>query len=268
MCVFLLVGTIFVKNYVLFGFFGSSSWMGMNMWRIAKHCHVTKLLKPEVALVRTFSHLSKYPEKYRMMPVAYSKIPVLVADSKKKGTVNLNHYAYIRISNDYLKESFHAISNDIPGYLKSVFQGWNNYSSPAWTYLFLEENRKKIQGYVDVFTFAKQRRFVEQNVFGISQNRGYPISSKLIVPAALIFMAIFFAIDFIRRIRRDDGQEYIYYGFMVMTIFYVAIIGTCFEYGENQRFRVQTDPLLYLATAIAIGKTYRNCKGKMKKTAD
>lgn len=257
--VFLGVGVLFFKNYVLFGVFGSSSWMGMSLARMTEQCEVSNVVTPEVTLVRPFSPLIKYPEKYRRVPVEYSQIPVLTAEIKRNGRKNLNHYGYIGISNEYLKNSLNLISNDFSGYLKSVKKAWINYSTPAWNFHYLKENKKKIQNYIDMVSLHKYRFYIERELLGIGHGSDFPVSTMLVIPALLAFIAVFFIVDLIKFIcgRETFIRQRIFFGFMVLTVFYVAILGNCFEYAENNRFRVQTDTLLYIAVVIAVREIWR-----------
>lgn len=241
----LLVGLIFLKNLAIFGFFGSSSWIGMNLWKIAPHGEVSMLIaNPKVTNIPVFSPISEYPEKYRKVPIRFSEISVLTAEYKMNGKQNFNHYGYISISQEYLKGSLNLISNDFSGYLNNVIKAWVKYSYPTWHYYFLGNNRKTIQGYINVISFVKYRLYIERELFGIKPVDYLPISSLLIIPTALIFIVIFFTINFIKFIRGDVClQQIVFFSFMVLTILYIAVIGNAIEFGENHRFRVQTDSL-------------------------
>lgn len=267
--VLLLVGSMFIKNYALFGFFGSSSWIGMNLWKITKNLEVSKLVADsEVTSVEPFSPISMYPGKYRKVPITYSKIPGLTAEYRQSGKVNFNHYGYIAISNEYLKESLNFILNDFTGYLKKVVLAFSVYSRPAWYYYpVLDDNREKIQGYIDFISFAKPRSYIERELLRIKIGRKYPypISSILVIPAALTFIVVFFAVDSIKFIRKSACfQQRVFFSFMVLTILYVTVLSIGFDYAENNRFRVQTDPLLYLATIISIREVWSTFQNKIQ----
>jgi hypothetical protein len=45
--------------------------------------------------------------------------------------------------------------------------------------------------------------------------------------------------------------------FCFATVLYAAVIGNLLEHGENMRFRVQTDPLLFLAAIYSIDCIHR-----------
>ena len=50
--------------------------------------------------------------------------------------------------------------------------------------------------------------------------------------------------------------------FCAGTVFYVALLGNMLEHGENMRFRVQTDPLLYLAALQVAALIRRPSRGR------
>ena len=264
--VLLLVGSIFIKNFVLYGFFSSSSWMGMNLWKIAPHSEVsTPTDNSNVTDVTLFSPISNYPDKYLKVPMKYSEIPVLTTEYKQNGTINLNHYGYISVSQAYLNGAVNLILNDFSGYLKNVIVAWGKYCRPAKDNAFVKDNRNAIQSYIDVISFTKPRFYIEHELFGIKDAFGFPISSLLIIPFAIIMIIIYFIINIIKFIYRDASlQQIVFLSFMVLTILYVAVIGNTFESGENERFRVQTDPILYLVSAITIRDIWKYFRNKIK----
>jgi len=52
---------------------------------------------------------------------------------------------------------------------------------------------------------------------------------------------------------------------LVLTIFYVFIVGNLLEFNENNRFRVMTDPLLFLAVLFAVSDIWAALKERYRK---
>ena len=51
--------------------------------------------------------------------------------------------------------------------------------------------------------------------------------------------------------------------FMTFTVIYVAVLGNALDCGENNRFRVETDPLIFLLGIIVARDTYSYLMQKM-----
>ncbi|MFC1600883.1 ArnT family glycosyltransferase [Candidatus Sumerlaeota bacterium] len=250
----LLVGSLFLKNLVVFGFFGSSSWMGMSVWNIVKENEAPILTAdPAVIMVEPFSSIDQYPEKYRDVPDKFSAIPGLTDEYKQSGAINLNHYGYLAISAEYLKGARDSISYDVAGYLKNVVWAWGFYAKPSWDYCYMEDNGDKIRGYLAFISLGNAGPYFDRQVLGIRHDLDYSILSLLIIPTALLLVIIHLALCFTTITRvRVSCEARLCLCFIVFTILYVTVLGNSIELRENNRFRVQIDPLLYIATVISL----------------
>jgi hypothetical protein len=230
----ILIGSIFLKNFLLFGFFGSSSWMGMNLWKIAPIGEKSEQLADSgVTRLEPFSAIGDYPEAYRSVPESYAAVPAVAAELKQNGKPNLNHYGYLAVSKAYGSESIELIKRDPGGYLGIVLKAWGLYISPASDYPLLKP--------------------ANINALGKYSKLAAPNASLFLIPAGLILTLLFFLICIVPRSRGGPRvQEWAFSTFCVGTVFYVAILGNFMEHGENMRFRVQTDPLLYVAALFAL----------------
>ncbi len=210
----LLVGAVFLKNLLLFGFFGSSSWMGMNLWKVAPVGGKQQQLgNSAVAMVEPFSAITNYPSAFQTVPARFSEIPALADAFKQNGQPNLNHVGYIAVSEAYKQKAVGLIAGDLPGYAGIVMKAWRNYFTPARHYFLLNPSNH-----------------------AVLKPLAIPGDAFLLVPAGLLLMLAGLT-------KRPDA----FYLFCAGTVLYIALIGNGLEHGENMRFRVQTDPLLYLA---------------------
>ncbi|MEM8933998.1 MAG: hypothetical protein AAGE94_22595, partial [Acidobacteriota bacterium] len=259
-----LVALIFVKNLVLFGSFASSSWMGMSLWRIAGQGHpdVAALVAdgtlPAIAAIDAFSPVGDYPERYREIPPRFADVEALTVEKKTVGRTvgrgfdNLNHVAYLDLSADYRQAASTMIRHDPVGFLGRVALAWGTYSKPSWEYDFVAHNRPALRGWIDAVTLASPRFAIERQVTGREPPFVFPLSSLLVIPAAFVVVMLA-AIGRTRRVaagtwRRGDA----FLLFAATTIAYVGLVGNTFELGENHRFRVVTDPLLFVATLAVV----------------
>ncbi len=260
-----VVGSVYLKNLLIFGFFGTSSWLGMNLYRVVNTDAVSsEAADTEVTSVRTFSSMSDYPKRYRGVPATFSEIPALTTEHKKVGYKNLNHYGYVRISREYMAGALSAIKSDPGYYLRNVAVNWvRYYPKPGWSIKFMTENSGAIEGYINVTSLAGPRFFIERNVLGFRKPRRFPLSSLLILLGALFLVVVNVGFHFVRFAKSGEHAEHLLIlGFMVLTILYVAIVGNLVEHGENNRFRVETDPLLYLAVMIVVRDIWRAAAAK------
>ncbi|MEI6148052.1 MAG: hypothetical protein WCS01_03070, partial [bacterium] len=143
-CAVLLVTSLYVKNLSRFGFFGSSSWSGMNLFRIAAYSANARSVKDcvqpkripsigsvvnlaarspgsntlnrlvqegrlsRVAAIMPFSKITAYPEAFRTQLWHRVNAPELTEPYRKWG-LNMNHEAYVSVSREYQTASTYII---------------------------------------------------------------------------------------------------------------------------------------------------------------
>ena len=270
-----LVGTLYLKNLALFGFFGSSSWMGMNMFNIAQHSVGTNVVNelvrlgsiPSVASQPPFSAIDKY-SKIDSPQLAPPGIDPLTTKTKASGTPNYNHADYVRIAQEYRQASSYIIRKNPRLYLSSVFDAWCLYCQPSWHNDFLKRNNQamsvwlsslsclRTQGWIDLRPFKRW-------AFGAEGEKDlYPVTSLLFLPSIIVFACAGAAARISRFARKGDSSG-VAFIFMTFTVIYVAVLGNAFEYGENNRFRVETDPLIFLLGAIIARDAYSYAMQRM-----
>lgn len=250
----LLVGALYGKNLAVFGFFGTSSWAGMNFWRIAQNERVLEEPSLDAAVVDlpSFSPLEDYGARYAAVPPRFEDVRALTSARKTSGAVNYNHYGYLPISAVYMRASIASVRMDPAAYLRRVAQAWRIYSRPAWRYYAVDDNRERLATYIDLVTLAEPRFRLEKALFGWSRRYEYPASSLLVVPLAFVLAVGSHVRRIVRARRRKTVQGLLFPTFVVFTIVYVAVVGNFLEFEENNRFRVETDALLFVATILSM----------------
>jgi hypothetical protein len=234
----LLVGSLFLKNLLLFGFFGSSSWMGMNLWKVVPTGGKdAQLAESAVVQQAPFSPLSNYPTEFHSIPKPFYDVPALAAEEKQNSEPNLNHVGYISISEEYKRMAIKLIRSDPAGYAGIVLKAWGKYIEPARSYPLLSRpNLTALENWVMLWT---------------------PASSYLLVPLGLLLIVW----STRQVVLLGESERPALFLFCFGTVFYIAVLGNFMEHGENMRFRVQTDPLLYMAALTAllhISRRFRN----------
>ncbi|MBN1563395.1 MAG: hypothetical protein JXA10_06130 [Anaerolineae bacterium] len=241
----LLTVVFLLKNLVVFGFFGLSSWSGMNFYNIVEKERSdselqslveTGVLDPVVVEVDVFSRPSKY--------IAYgftetSDIPVLRRDDR-------NNINYIDISNTYGRNALALLKHDPATYLLNVGKAYMLYTYPSARFKHTVLNAEKMGLHEQLY-----------NVFlgtGISFDRGiiriFPVWAMPLTLLAYVY-------DAFNRLRRTAWAWRAYLRqdttlvFMFGLIVYGLIMGIFFEFGENERFKYLTEiPLIMLAAAM------------------
>ena len=253
-----------IKNYEVFGFFGTSSWMGMNVWKIASrtftHGEVQQLIAagsvPPLVGAENFAPLPHYPKSFHAVPRNLRNIPVLIMPFKVNGCPNYNHYGYIAISREHLKAARFILRHQKSRYLSAVAEAWLTWCRPAWQYGFLLKNIAHIHGYIDAVSavsfwgrFDPAPFFIR--VFGAYTGPIEFASSCIFMGVALLLTAATGIIGL-----RGMWTRSLPFGrvmaFMAMTVWYVAVIGNALECGENNRFRALSDPLIFVCVALAL----------------
>ena len=130
----LLVVSLYAKNKVLFGHFAASTWTGMSLG----HLTIDPLPREEaerLVAAGTLSPASAHPafSRARVYQGAYfdpppaTRVRALYWEEKTTGAPNYNHAAYIRISEDLLRDSLWVLRHRPGVYLASVREAWSIY---------------------------------------------------------------------------------------------------------------------------------------------
>lgn len=282
----ILIMGLYTKNLILFDSFGSSSWLGMNIWRVATHPSTVNISArdrikdpkdkrkvliqrnidelqmhnkiSQASVIGAFESIDKYPLQYHLLPNQYANIKVLSDKYKTTGAQNFNYYGYINIAKDMKMDAIYLVTNNFPNSIRAVVVSLGLYSRPSWHYSFVAENHKKIKGYSDFFVIVNPRVFLEEHILGIKSDWGFPYSSFMLIPFSMILIVIYILIHMVD-INRDKKIDFVSI-FMLYTILYMAIVGNIFEIGENNRMRVMTDPLLYMLVIISIKSIYKRLR--------
>lgn len=248
-----LVGSLYAKNYLMFGFFGGSSWAGMSAWKMAK-CE-THNLPPDVSQliqIEEFAPIGFYPSQYRELAKSSPQHPALTNDKKVNGEMNLNHLAYVNIAKGYGAAAAKCIEENPVEYGIKVIQAWGVFSKPSWEYFFLEQNRKKMMAYIEALSLNHLRFFIENKLLKLPKLYEFPFSSLLLIPFCLILISVEYSLKVYETLKDTRSRESLLSDtFMVATIWYVGMVGNLMEYGENHRFRVEVGFLIFIATCVA-----------------
>lgn len=262
-----VISTLYIKNFYMFGFFGGSSLKGMSMAKVAAasigHDRINRLVKSgsisSIFYLSPFLHLNQYPEELRRhaLPLNCLNVPELTAERKASGSPNFNHRDYITISQEYEKGAIFIIRHYPRLYLFKVCHSWLVYLKPSWQNVFLEKNVNAIRNYISFLSLFRLRYWIDLRTLvripsGITgKNFMYPVTNFLLLPP-IFFMVFILGIFRMCRLFITGETSHLAYLFMIYAVMYIAVVGNMIEIGENNRFRVMTDPLVFVLVVATL----------------
>jgi hypothetical protein len=221
-----LVLALALKNLMLFGFFGTSSWGGSSFHRMFTEAlereQVSELVErgeiSAISLEWEFSRPEVYLEVLDVEPHARG-VPALDTTRKtltRENPANYNHWIYPYASREYFRNALKLMKLHPEAYLRSVRWTAHRFLDPVTDDPFLRANRFAIR------RFALASEAVERSVV-----------FRVALLAGLVY-------GFLALIRPGTSRaERFFLAFAVGTILWVIAAGILLEYGENNRFRYQ-----------------------------
>src|SRR5208337_3586455 len=147
----LIVLGLYTKNWILFGAFSGSTWLGMNMDTITAHQLTGReardligrgVISP-VSLLDVGSPIELY-RPYIQTP-ARTGIPVLNDCVTSTGATNFNCLAFLQIQHIYTRDGLALLRTYPVVYLRSLEAAWFTYFLPAGDFPSFDLNRPRIR---------------------------------------------------------------------------------------------------------------------------
>lgn len=258
----LLVCTaVYAKNAIQFDSFGATTCAGINAARMT-----TMQLDPAVvgAMIRRgeLSRFARYspfglpidtPEVFRDEP----RRGVALLDRPLKSTraPNLDHAAYLDICDRYLEDAVTVLRKHPGAFARGWRMGTFVFWRPPDQYgFFTRANREAVRPLdrvYGVFAYGQPRPATDVEALALAP-RGDPAVSKrapevgwLTALAYLVAVAGGLVVLARQRAARAPPPAFaVVTAFVLLNVAWVAVVGTAFESGENNRFRFLVDPLV------------------------
>jgi len=261
-----------LKNALLFGFFGTSSWDGMSLWTKVNgfgpeelEVFHSKGMISSLALkaeLQAFQPINFYFDDaaLKAMPCHH---PADCNQLRSTGYPNFNHIGYIVLSKQLWKDAFRLIS-----YNPSLFAFYTggSYCLTLWhssdaVHALFKNNMEVVKKIERVY------RFLYLGFLG-GENR---LSGRQ-WGRAMVITALFFIVylsTFLHLFRKDES---ISPALITVCLFcliihsYTLLVSSTIEFGENNRFRFPVDSAFLVLTAgnIVIWKTLISSRFKNK----
>jgi hypothetical protein len=268
----LVVGAWSVKNIVVFDSWSNSTWVGMNLSYIA-HAGVTEsrcralVAKHEVspiACLRAFSPPSAFAAQFPH-PHRYGA-PATDVPYKSTGQPNYNASLYLDVAKQYQRDAIELVRDGgVPAVTRAEAAAYTLWAEPADDLLQLQKVRRPIAGYADWFDRLVLLRPVAtgwNNPSRFTADAGsFPIGDALgsvsYTLLALFALAIYGGVAGWRRGRRGDPVLRCVCVAGLILVVYSTVVGNALDYRENNRFRVETSPVVLVLGALGAELVWR-----------
>jgi len=262
----LLAFGLFFKNWILFGSFSSSTWLGMNMSTILTHQlteqeargFISRGVISPVSLIDAGSPIALYRPYVQMPPK--TGIPVLDEEVTATGATNFNNTVFFQIQRYYMKDGAWILRNYPVAYLRSLQAAWFSYFLPTGDFPFFDLNRPRIFGidrffnlvFFGQFKYASDRKELRE----IAGQGGklrlilYTGTFLLIGLPALWLWSIYYLVNGVRR-KTIPPPVAVVIGFFLFNITYLTGVSNFLSSFENNRYRFQVDAFFVILLGIA-----------------
>lgn len=243
------------KNQLQHGFFGTSSWYGIGLWRVALFNQDQDLLDElyeggELHDVVTFPPFTP-PSAYRR--IGFDNVSS-VESLSRDDFQNVNQPA---ISEAYRSSAIVLIRHTPRQYFRNIFTAYGNFSDPTSRFSHLAANRDRIRWHASLEQWLLLRPLAAR--IEAKLGRGYFGSIYfLLFPAFLLLYAWQF-IGRTKGIRQasetilDDRVLF----FITAIVGYTIIVTSAMELGENVRFKFMIEPAFLTSVAIMAHRRWR-----------
>jgi hypothetical protein len=239
-----------LKNAILFGFFGTSSWGGNSAHRMMTESAPRERIEEwvqegklgPISLEAEFSPPGVYRRILGESAGHDRGVPALDQMEKPNALhnpVNYNHWIYPVASRAYASGALRILHED-PGIFRTSIE-WTarRFLDPVTDSTFLYQNRGVIQ------RWARAEEALETSLSA-------RVAMVIVLGAAIFALAR----------RRVCESERLFVLSLVGTVLWIAASGIALEYGENNRFRYSTLAPLFVLGAVAVRDAVRALSGR------
>jgi hypothetical protein len=263
----LVVLGLYTKNWILFGSFSGSTWLGMNMDTITAHQlnsreardFVTRGVISPVSLLDLGSPIALY-RPYIRMP-ARTGIPVLDECVTSTGATNFNCLAFFQVQHAYTRDGITLLRNYPIVYLRSLQAAWFTYFLPAGDFPFFDLNRPRIRAldrfwnvvFFGQFKDASDRKQLRR-LAGQGARASLVLHTGVFLMIGLPALWIWGVVYLARGIRRKtlDHPSALLIGFLLFNIAYLTAVANLLSSFENNRYRFPFDAFYVVLLGVAL----------------
>ncbi len=268
----IIVVGLYTKNWVLFGSFSGSTWLGMNMDTITAHQLTGRegrdlvaqgVISP-VSLVDLGSPIESY-KPYVQMP-ARTGIPVLDECVTSTGATNFNCLAFFQVQRAYTRDGLALLRHYPIVYLRSTAAAWFTYFLPPGDFPFFDLNRPRIRAVDRFWNVVFFGQFYDAgDRKGLRELAARGAFASLVLHTGLFLMIglpalwIWGVVHLVRGVRRNtlDRPSAILIGFLLFNIGYLTAVANLLSSFENNRYRFPFDPFYLVLLGLVLEQLRR-----------
>ncbi len=255
----LLATGLYVKNFVQFDSFTTSSWVGLNLANVVRRAAPSSAGLPGILGTSSFSK----PEAFASFERPPTGVPILDERYSSTGQPNYNNALYVDVSEEYLRQSIDYIKSHPAEYAGGVADSFAYYFTPPTAQpSSLGSNEPRLGSYVRFYdaAFGLQPTEFTYYVPG-SKQRYIPSRANLQWTMVLVYALALSVLPIMVwrarfRPRQHTGTRWVLAAASA-TIWMSMITGNLFETTENSRFRFETDPIAWVLAAVVVAAAVR-----------
>jgi hypothetical protein len=270
-----IILALYTKNWILFGSFSGSTWMGMAMDTITSH-QLTKreaqdfvrrgVISP-ISLLDVGSPIEFY-RPYITVP-ARTGIPVLDNCTTSTGAVNFNCLAFLQVQRAYARDGVALLRVYPIVYVRSLAAAWFTYFLPTGDFPFFDLNRPRIialDRFWNIVFFGQFKEAGDRKDLRKLREQGGAVSLVLhtgvFLMLGLPFLWISGVIYVVRGVRNRtvDRPAAILIGFLLFNIAYVTAIANLLSSFENNRYRFPIDAFYVVLVGLGMERLFRRIR--------
>lgn len=255
----LVVLVLYTKNWLVFGSFSASSWLGPNLltmtYSVPVETRAKLLVEQKISLINLsnpFLPLEKYRNKVDIDFDKKTGIPVLDEPYKHDGQPNYNHRAYLELHNIQSIDAISLIQASPTHYWSKVKESFARFFQPPWNFSFFMKQPAKVHKAVEAFNryflFYVQETWPAQEK---SMRENLPVRFiTLYLPVLIVLsaVAVFHPSNFLNLSTAD--RAVLLYG--LLTTIVVIVAGSCMLPHENNRLQFNLTPFTVLLLGVWI----------------
>jgi hypothetical protein len=244
----------YVRSSVKFGFFGASSWSGLNLWRIAASGYSQKRLQA-LARVGVIDAMAaddsdfRWPRDYR--PYGYTQ----TSDVEALRRDDFNNINLVAVAQVHGRNAVRLIAHDPAHYARNVASAYARFCHPSTEFRHMDANRSRIVLWEDVAGVLQGRPWM--------QTERSDLGSFLffLLPSGLLLVVAFMLGE---GRQRHDGvvgwfRAHSVLGVATGLIVYTTAVGCLLELGENERFKLIVEQVTWVWVAGVLLHSRRIC---------
>jgi hypothetical protein len=261
-----LVFGLFLKNYLLYGQFTSSTWLKVNLCTLTTHQLPEDLRQQLVrdgvisgaSAVDTPAPLSYYAKYFQ--PVTKTGIPILDQDVDSTGRDNFNNLEYFQVYKYTAQDAKVVVKRYPQVLLKSMAIAWFTYFFPTGDFPDFFVNRPKIFGWDRTFNVvffgqwkdATDRKGLRRE--GIGPGLILYMGTYLVIVLPILFGYGCWRLWRAWKNAPRDLALLATLGFMLFNIFFVTGVANTLSSFENNRYRFPLDGYFVALFGMAVSQ--------------